>query len=85
MTLDLFSDAGWPNLPDFRTVQWRAKKLSNGRISMDIAWCDSATCILIIATRPDSSKAIKAPRRVPLHEARKLVRALGSDYTEMAL
>lgn len=83
-TRQLFSDAGWPNLPDFRTLQWRSKRLRDNRVSMSIVWCDAPAALWIVAVKSKDGGHIRTAK-VSTARAKDKVRALGTDYTELAL
>ncbi len=84
-TISVFKDAGWQNLPDFRTLEWRAKKLAKNRARMRVELCEGRRERWIVVTSRGRGGSLENVRHVSLKTAKNSVHRFGTDYVELAL
>ncbi len=60
-TVEMFRNAGYVNLPDFRTLQWRSEKLKRDKVRMrlSIAKSKSGNMLLIREGRGDAQVDVR--------------------------
>lgn len=84
-TYSLFEDSGWQNLPDFRTLEWRDKKIRNGGVLLKIRWCEGKKERLVVVKLSKGGAWRIDIERVPEVSAKKELKSMGTDYVELAL
>lgn len=84
-TIEIFADAGWQNLPNFRTLDWRAKEITKAKMGLCIEWCDIGRRRWLVVRLATKSAPFMNVRHASQSAIRGMVRALHTNYVELAL